>query len=71
MGFELRKAEAEKSVHSKNPNVVDLDMRGWTMVQQWLRSTKDYIETARRWFEQALKIDPNDPDALAGSATPI
>ena len=68
VGFELRKAEAERSAHSQNPDVIDLNMRGWTMVQQWMRAAKDYINTARSWFEQALKIDPNDPDALAGSA---
>jgi adenylate cyclase len=68
LGFELVKAEAEKSTHSQSPDVVDLDMRGWVMLQQWLGTTKDYVSAARAWFEQALKIDPNDPDALAGAA---
>jgi tetratricopeptide (TPR) repeat protein len=68
LGFELVKAEAAKSAHSQNPDIVDLDMRGWVMIQQWMGITKDYIGEARAWFEQALKIDPNDPDALAGSA---
>jgi adenylate cyclase len=68
LGLELVKAEAEKSAHSRSPDVVDLDMRGWVMLQQWLGTTKDYISAARVWFEQALKIDPNDPDALAGAA---
>ena len=68
LGFELVKAEAEKSAHSQNPDVIDLDMRGWVMVQQWMRSTKDYNNAARAWFDQALKIDPNDPDALVGDA---
>ena len=68
LGFELVKAEAEKSARSRSPDVVDLDMRGWVMIQQWLGITKDYVSAARAWFEQALKIDPNDPDALAGSA---
>ena len=68
LGLELVKAEAEKSTHSQRPDVVDLDMRGWVMMQQWLGTTKDYVSAARAWFEQALKIDPNDPDALAGSA---
>jgi adenylate cyclase len=68
LGFELVKAEAEKSARSRSPDIVDLDMRGWVMIQQWLGITKDYISAARAWFEQALKIDPNDPDALAGSA---
>ena len=66
LGFELVKAEAEKSTRSRSPDVVDLDMRGWVMLQQWLGTTKDYVSAARAWFEQALKIDPNDPDALAG-----
>ena len=68
LGLELVKAEAEKSVRSQSLDVVDLDMRGWVMLQQWLGTTKDYVSRARAWFEQALKIDPNDPDALAGAA---
>ena len=68
LGLELVKAEAEKSTRSRNPDVVDLDMRGWVMLQEWLGTTKDYVSAARAWFEQALKIDPNDPDALAGAA---
>jgi hypothetical protein len=68
LGLELVKAEAKRSARSRNPDVVDLDMRGWVMMQQWLGTTKDYISAARAWFEQALKIDPNDPDALAGAA---
>jgi adenylate cyclase len=68
LDFELVKAEAAKSARSENPDVVDLDMRGWVMMQQWLGTTKDYVSAARAWFEQALNIDPNDPDALAGAA---
>jgi adenylate cyclase len=68
LGLQLVKAEAEKSTRSRNPDVVDLDMRGWVMLQEWLGTTKDYVSAARAWFEQALKIDPNDPDALAGAA---
>jgi adenylate cyclase len=68
LGSELVKAEAEKGAQSKNPDVVDLNMRGWVMLQQWLGTTKEYVSTARTWFEKALKIDPDDPDALTGDA---
>jgi adenylate cyclase len=68
LGNELVKAEAEKSARSQNPDLVDLNMRGWAMLQQWLHTTKDYNAEARTWFEKALKIDPNDPDALVGEA---
>jgi adenylate cyclase len=68
LGFELVKAEAENGARSRSPDVVDLDMRGWVMIQQWSGTTKEYVSEARAWFEKALKIDPNDPDALAGSA---
>ena len=64
LGMELVKAEAEKGTRSENPDLIDLNMRGWAMMQQWLRTTKDYNDEARTWFEKALKIDPNDPDAL-------
>src|SRR5271166_6341759 len=29
LGFELLKAEVERGAHSKNPDVIDLTMRGW------------------------------------------
>ena len=30
LGYELTKAEAQKSVHSTNPDAIDLMMRGWS-----------------------------------------
>jgi TolB-like protein/Tfp pilus assembly protein PilF len=68
LDIQLVKAEAQKGTRSQNPDLIDLNMRGWTMMQQWLRTTKDYNDEARGWFEKALKIDPNDPDALVGEA---
>jgi adenylate cyclase len=66
LGHELVKAEAQYSLRHVNPDAIDLDMRGWAMVSQ--RVTKDGNLAARGWFEQALKIDPDDADALAGMA---
>ncbi len=69
LGWELVKAEAEKGVHSKNPDVIDLTMRGRALFwQQESKPTKDTNDAARTAFERALKIDPNDADALAGEA---
>jgi hypothetical protein len=31
LGSELVKAEAEKSTHSRNPDAIDLTMRGWAI----------------------------------------
>ena len=69
LGYELVKAEAEKGAHSKNPDAIDLTMRGWALFwQAESKPTKDTNDAARALFEQALKIDPNDADALAGEA---
>ena len=69
LGSELVKAEAEKGVHSKNPDAIDLTMRGWALLWQGQsNSAKDKIDAVLALFEQALKIDPNDADALAGEA---
>ncbi len=67
LGNELVKAEAKESSRSKNPDAIDLDMRGWALLQQY-PITKDNNNAARTLFEQALKINPNDADALAGEA---
>ena len=67
LGLQLVKAEAERGTRSKNPDVVDLTMRGNALFQlQPL--TKDNNDVARTAFEQALKIDPNDVAALTGDA---
>jgi len=69
--YELIKAKAEKSVRSKNPDAIDLDMRGrallLTRIQQGA-NIKEITHAAQALFEQALAIDPNDADALAGAA---
>jgi adenylate cyclase len=64
--YELVRAEAEKYAGSKNPDAIDLAMRGRALL--WPPFTKDKIDTARTWFEKALKFDPNSSDALAGDA---
>jgi len=71
LGYELIKAEAEKSVRSKNPDAIDLDMRGRALLLTRYRqgvNLKEVIYAARALFEQALAIDPNNADELADSA---
>jgi TolB-like protein len=72
LGYELVKAEAERSARSKSPDSIDLTMRGWALVwqgyQQPLKDKRQSYGAAIDLFEQALKLDPNDPDALAGEA---
>jgi adenylate cyclase len=67
LGIELIKAEAEKAARSKNPDAVDLTMRGWALART-SQQTKEKNEAARALFEQALKIDPDNADALSGDA---
>ena len=73
LGYALTNAEAEKGARSKNPDAIDLTMRGSALLNggrqtitpnEWHESLKE----ARALFDRALKIDPNEADALAGSA---
>ena len=73
LGFELVRAEAERSDRSANPDAIDLTMRGWATlwqgIQQPSMAEKPAIYfQARALFEQALAIDSNYVDALAGDA---
>jgi tetratricopeptide (TPR) repeat protein len=69
LGFELVKAEAEKAARSKNPDAIDLTMRGWALAYpNWHQPAKDTMNAARALFEQALQIDPNYSLALAEDA---
>jgi adenylate cyclase len=70
LNYELVRADAQTSAHSRNPDVIDLEMRGtealWRSQQ---RPTKEGNLATRALFEQALKIDPDAALALAGSAS--
>jgi TolB-like protein/DNA-binding winged helix-turn-helix (wHTH) protein/Flp pilus assembly protein TadD len=72
LNIALIKAEAERGARSKNPDVIDLTMRGMNVLLGTAgREAEDLRESdaeARALFDRALQIDPNDADALAGSA---
>jgi adenylate cyclase len=67
LGLALIKTEAEKGARSKNPDVIDLTMRGNELIIRGIDSGSKNLE-ARASFERALQIDPNNAEALAGSA---
>jgi adenylate cyclase len=72
LDWALTSAEAEKGTRSNNPDAIDLTMRGWTLIwqadQQAPKERLERLHEARGLFDHALQIEPNDPDALAGSA---
>src|SRR3984957_7824024 len=65
---ELVNAEARRSLHDRprNPDAIDLTMRGLAILNQLATNTSS--DEARDLFEQALTLDPNNADALAGAA---
>jgi len=67
LGYEIVKAEAGRSAHSKSPDAIDLAMRGWVLLQQQ-PPTRDKAREARDLFDRSLEVDPDDADALAGDA---
>lgn len=71
LGYELVKAEAKHSAGSKNPDAIDLELRGRALFVTRFQKGADYkriTHAAQTLFDQALAIDPNNADALAGSA---
>jgi TolB-like protein len=72
LGWALTNAEAERGARSNNPDAIDLTMRGWTLIwraaQQTPSERLEKLHDARGLFDRALQIEPNDPDAFAGSA---
>ena len=63
LGFELLKAEAQRSAHSTNPDADDLSMRCATAVRTAGYFGKE-AEAGYRLCEQALDADPNNFGAL-------
>jgi adenylate cyclase len=71
LGNELSNAEVERAVsqHTRNPDAFDLVLRAQAAVNQsQMGSDKDQNAKARALFAQALKLDPDNYDALIGSA---
>jgi adenylate cyclase len=66
LGYELAKAEAQKSAHSTDPDAIDLMMRGWSVL--WQPPTKESVALARDYFERASNIDPQNTEAMVGMA---
>jgi adenylate cyclase len=64
LGYELIKAEANKSAQSSNPDAVDLTMRGWALI--WQPPEKERNVAAREFFVRALKLDPRNAEAMVG-----
>jgi adenylate cyclase len=71
LNYELVKAEAETAARSKNPDSIDLEMRGRGALIRWAQQapTKDDLVAVQALFERALEIDRKNVDALVGSAT--
>jgi adenylate cyclase len=70
LSYELVRAEADAATRSKNPDSIDLVMRGRGAIMLWVQQppTKDELLAVRALFERALQIDPKETDALVGSA---
>jgi adenylate cyclase len=72
LGPKLVRAEAEKEANSKNPDAIHLAIRGWDLVLRADRlpsgDKRATFDEAQALFDRALKIDANDPLAVAGSA---
>jgi adenylate cyclase len=60
------RAEAQKSTRSSNLDAIDLIKRGWAAL--WQPATKESTASARDYFERALKIDPQNAEAMVGFA---
>jgi adenylate cyclase len=72
LGYALTNAEAQKGARSKNPDAIDLTMQGSALLastaQKPPNEYRESVKEARALFDRALKIGPNDAEALAGSA---
>src|ERR1700741_1071891 len=63
---ELIAAEARRAEHSVHPDAMDLVFQGRSCFNR--RLIPDYMTQARRFFEQALALDPENVEAMVGLA---
>ena len=61
LNAQLIAAEARRAERLLHPSSMDLYFRGRASLHQWLRlSTLEYLTQARRFFEQAVVLDPKN-----------
>ncbi|QHO71421.1 adenylate cyclase [Bradyrhizobium sp. CCBAU 051011] len=68
LNIELIQAESRRSEtdQSKNPDAVDFAMRGWA--KSYEPRSKTTIAQARELLDNALRLDPDNVDAMIGKA---
>ena len=70
--FGLDERRSGKGARSKNPDPIDLTMRGWNLINVSFtkppNEQRSAFDEARALFDSALQIDPDSAEALAGSA---
>ena len=66
LNVQLAAAEAQRAEQAPNPDTMDLYFQGLA----WLNKgrTPDNVARARSFFDRALSADPDNVDALIGSA---
>ncbi|WP_245287618.1 tetratricopeptide repeat protein [Bradyrhizobium elkanii] len=71
LNVELIRAEGRRSEmdQSKNPDAMDFSMRGWAKVYE--PPTKVTNSQAKGLFDSALRLDPDNIDAMLGKALSI
>jgi TolB-like protein/DNA-binding winged helix-turn-helix (wHTH) protein/tetratricopeptide (TPR) repeat protein len=71
MGLQVINSEARRSLHERpdSAELTDLIMRGKAVLN--MPSSAGTMADARALFEQALKLEPNHADALAGVASTL
>jgi TolB-like protein len=63
---QLIAAEARRAERSTHPDAMDLYFQGWAYINKGI--TLEYYRKARGFFERALVLDPDNVEALVGSA---
>jgi TolB-like protein/Flp pilus assembly protein TadD len=66
LNAELVAAEARRAEQAPNPDSMDLYFQGLTWYNRGL--TRDHVARAHSFFDRALAADPDNVDALIGSA---
>ena len=66
LNAQLAAAEARRAEHASNPDSMDLYFQGLAWFNRGI--TPDNVAQARSFFDRALAADPDNVDALIGSA---